>query len=84
MYIGSFVVPLLYTMYRSSIDPAVKQAITQVKERFEALDRRGKAAGIMLVILLLGCVVVHVWNFHTVPQCLTLTPSTPQVPHEQD
>ena len=30
------------------------QAFTEAKQRFEAIDRRGKAAGIMLVILLLG------------------------------
>ena len=54
VYIGAFFVPLLYTTYRKAIDPVVKQAFDQAKVKFDAMHRHPKAAGIALVILLLG------------------------------
>ena len=54
VYVGAFIVPLLYTTYRQAIDPMAKQTFAQAKDRFESLDRRAKAAGITLLILLLG------------------------------
>ena len=54
VYIGAFFVPLLYTKYRQSIDPVMKQAFTQAKEKIESMHRYAKAGGVTAAILLLG------------------------------
>ena len=54
VYIGAFFVPLLYTKYRQAIDPVIKQAFNQAKEKIESMHRYAKAGGVSAVILLLG------------------------------
>lgn len=53
-YISAFVLPKLYSTFKSKIDPITHDLYAKVKKQVDAVDRKGKAAGIALAILILG------------------------------
>lgn len=56
LYIGAFLVPKVYTLNRAAIDPKLKDAVGVAKAKFEAADRRVKAAIIMVTVFAVGCI----------------------------
>ena len=58
-YVSAFILPKLYASFKSKINPILNDAYGQAKKQFEAVDRKGKAAGIGLLILVLGYYMSH-------------------------
>lgn len=54
VYVAAFIFPKLYSTYKGKINPLAQDTFAKAKKQIDAVDRRGKAIGIAVAILVLG------------------------------